>query len=282
LLLLISVIPWFGIRTFYFFLVLCLIDLGDEFQLMRYIQAFKAMQFISGGLVAGTAGGFQYYACVNFTPNHLCGEKIWGPGQADNFFTQIVSFFGQMLMVWVAFMLLPCSVQKGRRRFKNQTQDERLQTDVEQANESWGAWACFGFRKYQFSSPEAERAYRNRSAMKRERRRRLFWLLMVDVASAVLVMGLFAVAFVIKAKDGTWEGFTAGEMLQAWQFKADFYWCRILYCLLSFFFFILNMPILNRAISNSPPTGYSPNGTCLPLEHGSPSTDKIKTVSDVP
>lgn len=91
------------------------------------------MQFFTGGIISGLMGAIQYYLCVNFaamslkhnvSEAHTCHEM--GPGTAGEFLIEFVGFVMQIVLVWIAFLLLPYSEKKGEFKFQYLTEEEVL------------------------------------------------------------------------------------------------------------------------------------------------------------
>ena len=92
-----------------------------QFQLVFFLLNLKKAQFISMGLLQGLIGWFTYYRCVAWSSvvadnsptqwMHSC--PLDGPGSQENFTFEIVGFFLQLLLAWLAFSLLPGSQKKG-------------------------------------------------------------------------------------------------------------------------------------------------------------------------
>lgn len=116
---LVSLVPINGVCQAIFLFVFLFIDKSDEYQLIAYILTFKGTQFLSHGFIRMIIGFLQYVGCVTVpaTENaHSCEEN--GPGAVGNFPVTFLLFFIQILLVWVAFFLLPCSEEKGRSELK--------------------------------------------------------------------------------------------------------------------------------------------------------------------
>ena len=50
---LMTLVPYFGVRAAFYITLFLAIDKKDEYQLITYIQGFKASQFLAGGVVGG-------------------------------------------------------------------------------------------------------------------------------------------------------------------------------------------------------------------------------------
>ena len=95
---LLSMCPVFGIRPAYYLLVLMLMDRRDEYQLVMFVQAFKATQFFAGvlGLLMATA---EYFDCVTFGS----GGKDCSASAAFeiSFAAAFISFVANVMLVWL-------------------------------------------------------------------------------------------------------------------------------------------------------------------------------------
>lgn len=61
---LITLIPVFGVQQFYFLFVFACIDKDDEFQLYSYILDYKALQFVTQGVVSAFTAYARYFYCT--------------------------------------------------------------------------------------------------------------------------------------------------------------------------------------------------------------------------
>ncbi|KNC49046.1 uncharacterized protein AMSG_05006 [Thecamonas trahens ATCC 50062] len=105
---LLALVPVFGISQILYIIVFLVIDWGDEYQLVHFILSFKGLQFVTTGFLPALISAVQFYVCTAHTGR--CdrdgpGEPLWTYGL----------FLGQILIVWLAFVLLPYSVKKGAR-----------------------------------------------------------------------------------------------------------------------------------------------------------------------
>mmetsp|Transcript_54217 Transcript_54217/g.126183 ORF Transcript_54217/g.126183 Transcript_54217/m.126183 type:complete len:483 (+) Transcript_54217:69-1517(+) len=102
-----------------FLFLFLIIDKSDEYQLIYFILWFKGMQFFSHGVLRTIMGFFMYFACVTLPKQpdeHGC-ENL-GPGLAGNFYVILSGWILQVVLVWTAWALLPCSSDKGRSVLK--------------------------------------------------------------------------------------------------------------------------------------------------------------------
>lgn len=107
---LVAAFPFFGVQPCFFLFVFLCIDKDDEFQLVKFILGFKKMQFITQGAINGTIGYLQYFSCVNMN-NNKSGKLNQSscPGQQLNFYYDAAVFVLQILLIWFAWAMLPCS-----------------------------------------------------------------------------------------------------------------------------------------------------------------------------
>merc|ERR1740121_450973 len=110
LMLVFACIPNFGIRIVFFAVLLAFILRGcppDEYQLVSYILALKGSQVVSSGIIMAVVATVKYNNCVHANLGHTC--DIDGPGATQDIITGIIDFCGSVVLVWVAFLCLPCS-----------------------------------------------------------------------------------------------------------------------------------------------------------------------------
>eukprot|EP00438_Fugacium_kawagutii_P034064 Skav232739 [mRNA] locus=scaffold1843:196585:198021:- [translate_table: standard] len=132
---LLSITPMFGIRVAFFTVILLCIVSGrppDEYQLVTFILTFKGAQFLSSGVFMACVAAVKYYMCVKPGGQHTCDTE--GPGVSQDLVTSSVDFFGSCVLVWIAFLLLPCSGSFGGSR--------ELAEDPESSSSSRGGSGC--------------------------------------------------------------------------------------------------------------------------------------------
>eukprot|EP00948_MAST-09A_sp_MAST-9A-sp1_P003703 g3703.t1 len=112
-----------GIGACWWFLLFVFRDKSDEYQLVDFIVSFQSMKFLTQGLFGLLRGAYLYYMCVNQlgfiytsppcnTTSGLGGLR--GGSPSLNLLDAFIFIF-QILIVWLAFFLLPYSRQKGRK-----------------------------------------------------------------------------------------------------------------------------------------------------------------------
>jgi len=128
----VSLLPISGLCPIIFLFKFVIIDRGDEFQLLQFILQFKGFQFLSHGIIRTLSGFFTYIACVTAEANeweHSCDVR--GPGLAGSIEVALGGWVLQILLVWAAFALLPCSKDKGRSQLRGNIevhQSDRVKT----------------------------------------------------------------------------------------------------------------------------------------------------------
>jgi len=102
---LVSVFPLYGVQPAFFIAEFLLLDRSDEYQLVRYILLFKGAQFFTLGVLGTVLGGGWYFflGCDVEMPISLYGAIL---------------FCAQIGVVWLAFVLLPYSEEKGRPAYR--------------------------------------------------------------------------------------------------------------------------------------------------------------------
>jgi len=248
----ISLIPYYGIRIIFFTIVL-VCNLGgcppDEYQLVQYILAFKGTQFLSSGLAMAVVAAVKYWLCVHPGGRHTCDSD--GPGANQDLLMGSVDFLGSCILVWVAFLVLPCSQRSAGNR--EIVESGKVVTDME----------------------DGAMGPRNCCCCRREHGRggRLGNLLAYDLlAFALSCAFLFMLAYVDQThlRPGGEETVLEdpGEALTGevgtWQFRTAVFWARVFYAFLAFPFTIFKLPLLSGILTHTTATGYNRQGLCVP------------------
>jgi len=90
------------------------------------------MQFITAGCVQGIIGFIFYFSCstlhdyrandtfegVTFIDKQYEDCTTTGPASAINPYVDIPAFFSQLLLIWIAFLLLCCAIPKGKPKLR--------------------------------------------------------------------------------------------------------------------------------------------------------------------
>mmetsp|Transcript_41046 Transcript_41046/g.129217 ORF Transcript_41046/g.129217 Transcript_41046/m.129217 type:complete len:483 (+) Transcript_41046:2-1450(+) len=112
-----------------FLFLFLILDKSDEYQLVYFILWFKGMQFFTHGILRTILGFFLYFACVTVPrrpDEHGC-ENL-GPGLAGNFYVILGGWVLQVVLVWLAWCLLPCSRGKGRSELSGRIEHQHTGT----------------------------------------------------------------------------------------------------------------------------------------------------------
>eukprot|EP01064_Diplonema_japonicum_P024495 TRINITY_DN3506_c1_g1_i4.p1 TRINITY_DN3506_c1_g1~~TRINITY_DN3506_c1_g1_i4.p1 ORF type:complete len:473 (+),score=66.91 TRINITY_DN3506_c1_g1_i4:47-1420(+) len=230
---LITLVPVYGIPQIVYFLHLLIIDRTDEYQLITYILSFKALMFVTLGVVGMAVAAIQYYICFQEISGQdekpICSETA--PREA----IFVLGLFAlQVVMVWVAFWCLKTAQRKG------------------------------GDLYHQRSNQNPEGLDTHRLQQEKATRDRLQFWLIYDVICFVICLALVIVcAFV---GPNTQHGRVTREGWTHWRFEAALYMVKCLYGLLSFPFIFLKFPVVSVLLTHSRPTGYLPNGQCVPFK----------------
>mmetsp|Transcript_46367 Transcript_46367/g.110412 ORF Transcript_46367/g.110412 Transcript_46367/m.110412 type:complete len:572 (-) Transcript_46367:20-1735(-) len=85
----------------------------DEYQLIGYILSFKGSQFWTTGVVSLLFIAFEYLTCYLFSGDQVreCINKS-GPGASSSFTKLTADLLGTVVLVWVAFLMLPYSKRR--------------------------------------------------------------------------------------------------------------------------------------------------------------------------
>mmetsp|Transcript_30383 Transcript_30383/g.55228 ORF Transcript_30383/g.55228 Transcript_30383/m.55228 type:complete len:479 (-) Transcript_30383:96-1532(-) len=115
----IALVPVYAVSPAFFLFVFIIIDKKDEYQLIAFILGFKGTQFLSQGVIKSITGFVQFMMCVTAPAKkgeHHCEDT--GPGTKGDLPTIAAGFVLQVVLVWIAFWLLRCSVENGRSSLK--------------------------------------------------------------------------------------------------------------------------------------------------------------------
>lgn len=231
----ITCFPFYSFRVFFFAMLLGLLVIApdgvDEYQLVSFILSSKGMQFFTG-VVLNAYGSAQYYCAIHFC--NLSQECIdrHTPGQGEPAFFAIVDYFCSVLLVWVAFGLLPYSSKHGLlAQMRQQSSNVYVQA---------------------LESKEKDLEQRGEGAKKRGGRlfRILWWDAMwFSVCSCVLLVLEIC------------TGYPPGSP----GFLANLFWCRVAYSTVSAPFFVFCLPGVRQLLTHAEPTGFSRSGYAEPL-----------------
>lgn len=220
--------------------IFLLIDKSDEYQLCQFILGFKGLQAITVGIMGLCIGSSLYIQCINKAEPDC---ETHGPG-ADlsfeyEFFFELGIFAFQIIMVWAAFLMLPCSEVKGatprprvKRRHKKKNQVLPVAAE-------------------QLPPPPSSRAEEEEIGSRRGGRLRK--MLYLDTFVFLAIAGGAVAVWVAIG----WS--TTGHHVRQLLF-----WCRTLYGLLSLPFVVFLLPLADRLLTHARPTGYDQYGNTVP------------------
>jgi hypothetical protein len=234
-------------------------DHDDEFRIVSFILELKGMQFITVGVLSAVIAAVQYLNCVNLQGKIVIDQTIpgrpenylahtcnaFGPGQAGGFYFYIEMgfFILQTLLVYLAFMRLPYTIKKGMRKLAAGSSERKHREPDPDDSKAVYDINCCGCRTY------AKRGGQLRS------------LIYYELATFVIVIGLGIAGVFTRFYRLGGGAFIEWE----WQFKADIYWLKTLYGLLSFPFAIFILPGLSNVLLHVRPTAYNRAGQCVPV-----------------
>jgi len=253
------------VRVPFFIVYLICIVTGcpaDEFQLVQFIMAIKGLQFICSGVLMMCTAAYMYYMCVHPGGTHDC--DIRGPGVKQDLMVSLTDWIGTCVLVWVAFLWLPCSersaglrdvVEAGEGSNEPQNSQNAQSSDAEEAGTG-----CCGAKR------ERDKGGRLRGWLSYD-----FCCFLVSVIICYLLICVDAGHMRPGGQKST--GFPpANEFVdeafaeaQKWTGHAAIYWARIVYALLSFPFLFFWIPGLQGILTHTRITGYNKNGVCVPF-----------------
>lgn len=255
------------VRVPFFCMYLLFIVTGcpaDEFQLVQFIMAIKGLQFICSGVLMMCIAAYMYYMCVHPGGFHTCDTA--GPGVKQDIVVSIADWIGTCVLVWVAFLWLPCSERSaGARDIAIEEADNAppapgSPTGSNDAEEARGRGCCGATER------NTEKGGRLRGWLGYD-----FCCFLLSVAICYLLMavdkghmrpgGQKSEGF--PPPDEIWD--SAVSEAHKWTGHAAIYWARIVYALLSFPFLFFWIPGLQGILTHTRITGYNKNGVCVPF-----------------
>jgi len=253
-----TLLPVYIVRVAFFSMILMMIVFPcppDEFQLVNFILLCKGSQFLNAGLLMMAKGAMQYFICfTQYKDNLLLCLNTQGPGAKENLLPSLVDYLGSCVLVWIAFKALPYSKSYVTRTYVGRrfSEDDQGQTQTETEEDS----DC-----------EKERSCGCFSYKVTKRGGRLGQLLRYDVKSflfSLLALGVLAVWTI--SLDGEDNSNVINWLLHSPQFKENFFWCKVLYGLLSLPFFPFMIPLFLQVLTHCEYTGYNEQGACVAYE----------------
>ena len=258
---LLSLVPKFQISSMVYIWWFLIMDKGDEFQLYSFIAEFKALQFLTLGVLSSFVGSVQYYVCTTSTPNncdwYAPREDVW---------TSFV-FCVQVAVLYAAFFMMSCSKKKGG--FFHQVDEESrrlMQSDTltPEARVAALKQLTGGERDKVASSMR----FRSEEDLLKQTRGHLNGFFIYDVICFLLCLGLciwMAFANLLDPSTSVEKNpNTVSDANANWKFKASLFWIKALYGVLSLPFVILKLPFYSTFMCHARPTGYNPYGNTVP------------------
>jgi len=250
----VTLVPSWSVRVAFFSLILTLLAVApdgvDEYQLVSFILSTKGMQFLTAGVLLNALGSAQYYYAIHFCElSPECIDKHT-PGQSEPVLFAVIDFVGSVLLVWVAFVLLPCSRKHGTLA--------RRAEYLERIKPAWKAAS----RTEVEMVVSRQRCCTCCCAGPKMQGGRILRLLWWDLGCFLLCCSGLVVL----------QGLTGCSVGSA-EFLANLYWCRVAYSMLTVPFFLFGLPGIRQVLTHAEPTGFSWTGRCVPLMIGVQRTD---------
>eukprot|EP00929_Paragymnodinium_shiwhaense_P012706 TRINITY_DN12029_c0_g1_i2.p1 TRINITY_DN12029_c0_g1~~TRINITY_DN12029_c0_g1_i2.p1 ORF type:complete len:537 (-),score=45.41 TRINITY_DN12029_c0_g1_i2:616-2226(-) len=227
------IMPAHGIRVVIFAVMLLMLLFPgppDECQLIHFILLNRGTQFFTSGILTLAVGAMKYFACFSMHKDRLldCMEDS-GPS-ASGSTGLVLDYFGSVALVWIAFLALPQS--------RNHAREWRTLRDDETAD--YGS------------------EYGDASTLDYKRGGRLRSLLSYDMACLS-----FSLVTLLLLTLGTCHVFSSPWREVAAQFRANVFWCCVLYSCSSFPFFFFMIPGVQSILTHSDKTGFNQFGVCV-------------------
>ena len=221
--------PVFGIRHFFFALLLVLLLVPraemDQFQLTAYVLKFKGTQFFAGGILLAIQGGLSLYDMTTFESDPIETHdalEVEAPGVGEGTILETFDLAGSVLLGWVALLALPYAGMKGARVAVVETK----------------------------ATQERDKSYSEGASHLRK-------LLMYDV----FMFGATICMFFVLTEEGSFKVNT-----EDWRTASTLFWCRVCYSLTTFPFFFFTLPFLSKVLTHAEPTGFNALGQCVPFQ----------------
>ncbi|KAL4455010.1 hypothetical protein ABPG74_006392 [Tetrahymena malaccensis] len=248
-----EIFPFYGVQSFFYFLVFLIIDKTDEWQLVRFIIVYKQLQFFSSGILGGFIGYIQYFLCTSL------GKKTYleqfknctdnGPGVNVNMYADIAGIFLQIIVAWIAYFLIPLSRSKGKN-IEFRYNKQKLEQNNGKSEEDEKQCCC--------------------CVLDVSKGGRFYKFMIYDLVVFVIMVGVYLIfVFAVNKKN-------------EWQIRQILFMSKTLYCLLNFPFLIFAFPVIPQIITASRKTGYDQYGVCVPkiVKYTSKEWDDIEQKYD--
>ncbi|KAL4465854.1 hypothetical protein ABPG74_004091 [Tetrahymena malaccensis] len=273
LLTLISLIPFYGIQqALYFFAFLCM-DTGDEFMLVSYILDYKKAQFIGQGVIAAFTLYLSQFQCMRLWDDN--SEKdpiydcIYGTPSSPmlDFYLDLADFASQIVLIWLAFLLLPCSESKGKADFDQLDQQQKAkqlqqaldqQDKDEQKSEEQAHQEDIENSIHKLEQEEKEKMLQKEAEQKQKsccdcsKGGKLYIFMIYDF----LAFGVACLAF--------YYSYSTKVPAQFHQTSVQFAVAKLVYGYLSLPFLIFKIGQLQTILTKARPTAYDVYGNTVP------------------
>ena len=234
----ICLVPVAGVTQFIFLCHLIIIDKSDEYQLVNFILQFKALLFITLGIVGSMVGGIQYYLCMQdltgVSEDQSCSKTA--PREQLHI---IALFVFQVILVWIAFWCIKKSERKGGAYYLNKE-----------------------FRRASGIADPVE--VLEQEGRETKTRKRLMKWLFFDIFVCILCVGLALFAAFNGANSS--HGRITRNGVTNWRFEASLYMIKCVYGILSFPFLFLKIPVVGSLLTHARRTAYTSDGQCVPFK----------------
>lgn len=257
----VSCIPRYGAPQIVFTIYFFTIDLMDEYQLLNFILAFKALQFLNLGILSSIVGAVQYYIC---TARDSCAS---GGAPSEQVFTMAL-FVWQIVLVWIAFILMPCAKRKGGQYY------QLVRTAVDDSPEYTTLKEAIFTDTFARLTEEqdAQASARVRSRL----RNFLLYDLVIFLICCLFAAGLYKFNALNTDANGDRNNHITDQIMHDdnFIFTSGLYWVKAFYGLMSFPFALLLLPGLSSVLSHARATAYNPFGVTVPYL-GKEETDPV-------
>lgn len=250
------------IAAYSFLLILhCCPCCPDEYQLTAFIVHLKTTQFLSSGLFAMMVGALQYYYCISGRKDDVlvCVNED-GLG-AFHLASCLLDYAGCGLLTWTAVFAMRRATEVIKPSFIGLEADPLSPEPV--ASSSSGP------------RPPQHRRARNKY---------MTWFVSYDLVTFAASICLLICISVVLCRDlelnsasGTWEV----DM----QFKANAFWCRVLYSLSMFPFIFTISPLSTFSFSlltDARASGFNAQGMCVAWQLSAQRPQQEKCVAELP
>lgn len=234
-----AMLPIHGLRAVFFSVLLLFLvfpnhlhgyDHPDEHQLINFILMCKGTAFFSQGICLAFLGSMQYFRCQTWQKDSLLScIEAQGPG-SGSMVGQLFEFFWGIALVWTAFLLL-------KRWSRNKRASEkRMHAAMRHA-----------FLDGTPGNPQEHSAKTPGG--------RMWNLLFYDIKCFVVSLMVLILFTALTCGGDGW--------FSSPQFRANLYWCKVLYSVTSLPFGFFTIPFFQLVLTHSTRTGFNEHGACV-------------------